>query len=450
MRKLTQTQRAMLRRSSPGAIAIALGRTRKHLGDGRWLGKKNKYRKSTVKKVEKDLRAGTVDECQLKQYVAASALPHCTDGWSFLGRALNAHQTGHPGAALHFAYYAELRAAMSFLATRGVGVFGRRHCIVAQPVPLRTGRPRPPSCLDLSLNGTHQVTWLALEYWGSISAFSAPELLLNVVAPAGIRLRDWLAEYVNPIPGQLAKKWLRDWGLDLRQFAEDRDARNEVSYRPQDLDQHASIGASAASSFLIDFWSLFEPSASRFEFLDRQILRSSLEDIFAGRTGQNALGNAQYQHDVRTMLETLEPPGPLEEWLNFLTRRAMPDTARLLMLAETKSSLNDPEHHLQVISRAALLLRLATGTCELLKKEVALAREDLSFWWGPLGTGRGLWSPGNEPPSCSDLWGDVGAAVEDERAWLAANSATTPPYVKWKNERAQGLAVLGECERIGL
>lgn len=450
MAKLNAAQKRMLRKSSPEAVAAALGRTRKHLGRGRWLGKTNKYKTSTVKRAEADLKSGAVNEGELKQYVAASALPHCTDGWSFLGRAINAHQTGHPGAALHFGYYAELRAAMSFLATQGIGIFSKRHCVVAQPRAPRAGRPTPPTCLDLPLSGTHQVTWLALEYWGSISALDSSDLLLSVIAPAGIRLRDWLSEFVNPTPSQLAKKWLRDWGLDLKQFAEDRNARNEVSYRPTDLSQPASIGAWNASSFLIDFWSLFEPSASRFELLDRQVLRSSLEDIFLGRTGQNAVGNARYEQDVRTMLEAVMPPGPRDPWINFLTRRAGAGTARLLTLAETKSRLDDPEHHLHVLSRAALMLRIATGACDLLMREVDVAREDLSFWWGSLGVRRGLWSPGNEPRNCLDLWDDVGAAVEDEKAWSDANAATDPPYLKWKNERALGLAIMGECERIGL
>jgi hypothetical protein len=273
---------------------------------------------------------------------------------------------------------------------------------------------------------------------------------LKVISPAGIQLRDWIAEFGGSIPGWLGKKWLKNWGIDLKQFAEDRNARNQVSYRPADLNQTAFIDAAAASSFLIDFWSLFEPSGSRFDTLDRHILRSSLEDVFLGRTGMNARGNARYVQDVRTMLGALTPPGPQEGWLNFLTRREGGVTPRLLTLAETKSRLDDPEHHLQVVSRAALLLRLATGACELLKREVALAREDLSFWWGSLGTRRGLWSPGNEPQNCVDLWGEVGVAIDDERTWLNANAATNPSYLKWKNDRAQGLAILGECERIGL
>src|ERR1700733_10817153 len=106
MVNLNTQQKAALRRSSPTAVATALGQTRKHLGKRLWLAESNKYKTFTVKRVEKDFKWGKVREGQLKQYVAASALPHCTDGWSFLGRALNAHQTGHPGSALHFAYYA--------------------------------------------------------------------------------------------------------------------------------------------------------------------------------------------------------------------------------------------------------------------------------------------------------------------------------------------------------
>jgi len=445
---LKGTHKAVLRRCSPEAVASAMVRVRRHLVNGRWLANNNKYGRNTVRKVQEDLKSGSADEGQLKQYIAASALPHCTDGWSFLGRALNALQNGHAGAALHFAYYAELRAAMSFLATRGIGIFDKKNCVVVNP-RTKAGQPPAPSCLSVP-GSTHQITWAALEYWGSIATFGSADFLLGLVSPAGLPMLDWLSEYGTAVPSHLGRKWLKDWGLDLKQFGEDRNLRNQVSYRPGDLHNPPSLPAATASLFLIDFWHLFEPSAARFDGIDRHILRNSLELDFQGRTGRKAQGDAVYRQEVDRMVDALRPPGVKKDWLDFLTRITQSETPRLLTLAATKSDLLTPEHHLQVVSRAALLLRLATGACEALRRDVLVDRQDLRFWWNSFGMRRGLWSAIDEPQNCSDLWSDIDLALQEERNWYAANSAANPSYSQWRTERASDFLVMGQCERISL
>jgi hypothetical protein len=37
------------------------------------------------------------------------------------------------------------------------------------------------------------------------------------------------------MPGKLARDWLLNWSIDLKEFTDDRDLRNEMSYRPQRL-----------------------------------------------------------------------------------------------------------------------------------------------------------------------------------------------------------------------
>ncbi|HEY6250744.1 MAG TPA: hypothetical protein VI685_12355 [Candidatus Angelobacter sp.] len=225
----------------------------------------------------------------MRQYIAASSFVHCTDGWSFLGRSIDAHSNGDSGAALHFAYYAELRAAMCFLATRGIGIFSNKHYVVSTPssctvVPKKSGR----------YWGTHQITWLALEHWADQAKSS--DFLLQIIAPTNINLTTWFQHYQRSTPAvkALGCKWLKNWGLDLKYLSEDRDARNEVSYRPTDLNRFAHLDPLSASEFLSKFWSLFEPSASRFEIIDRYLLRSTLEAAFKSATGLNATGNAQF------------------------------------------------------------------------------------------------------------------------------------------------------------
>jgi hypothetical protein len=396
--------------------------------------------------LDEDTIAGRVNCLHLRQYIAASAFVHCTDGWSFLGRSIDACSNGDAGAALHFAYYAELRAAMSFLATRGIGIFSSRHYVVSTPISC-TLIPKNPA---RRYSGTHQITWLALEHWADQGKSS--EFLFKIIAPTNTSMSEWFQHFHRgaPAPKQLGRKWLEAWGLDLKYLSEDRDARNEVSYRPTDLTPAAHLGPLAASDFLSDFWSAFEPSASRFEIIDRYLLRTSLESAFKGRTGLNARGNAQFEQEIDQMIDSLAPPGPKNQWLDFLTGRTNPHDTIVLRFAAVDSNLTDPSHHLQVICRAALLLRVATGACGLLRRETMLTRTDLNFWWSDIGLRRGLWQAPAEPADCLDLWLDIDAAIRDEKEWQAANAAAAPSFFKWRTDRVAGLSVLGECERVAL
>jgi hypothetical protein len=60
-----------------------------------------------------------------------------------------------------------------------------------------------------------------------------------------------------------------------------------------------------------------------------------------------------------------------------------------------------------VISRAVLLLRLATGSAHDLLHHAGFDAVLLSFWWQKLGEARGLWKPGSPPAALADLWADI-------------------------------------------
>jgi len=75
----------------------------------------------------------------------------------------------------------------------------------------------------------------------------------------------------------------------------------------------------------------------------------------------------------------------------FLTRVAEPDDPTILSEAELTDQIDGPRQHLQMISRAALLLRVATAANSRLMKEAHVSSADLEFWWSALGEERGLW-----------------------------------------------------------
>ena len=116
-----------------------------------WIGKNNKYSIDTVKKIVAKSKAGHIQEARhLSQYIAASCVLHCADGWAYLGKAILAVLRGDPHRSRHFGYYAELRAAMSLLASEGIGVFDKKHAVIdaRNSVALFTGN-----------YGTHQFAW---------------------------------------------------------------------------------------------------------------------------------------------------------------------------------------------------------------------------------------------------------------------------------------------------
>ncbi len=184
----------------------------------RWVGERNWYVIDTKKKIAFESKAGALKRPrQLSQYIAASCLLHCTDGWSYLGKAISSLLRGDPHRARHLAYYAELRAAMSLLATTGVGVFDRYHFVIDAPNSVAALRAQ---------SSTHVFVWDCLEYW--CAQPMSGDLFASIVRPNGRTLDDWLAPLGGgSVAAPQAKEWFLQWGMDLQLPTEDREARNE-------------------------------------------------------------------------------------------------------------------------------------------------------------------------------------------------------------------------------
>lgn len=416
-----------------------------HVRRRKWLGDNNTYRSNCVNVLEAK-QAGQyrpVNDRHLSEYIAASAPLHCADGWSLLGRALHCHADRDADATRHLAYYAELRAAMSLLATEGIGVFYRRQFVVEAPL----------GCEELRSGGTHEFVWLALEHWSGLPR--SAELLATVIRPGGVPLEDWLQHFRGAVASWLpiGTDWLRSWGLDLKRLSEDRDARNEASYRPTRLKSKRFLHVPESSAFMRNLWTMCEPyGASRFEPIDRHLLRTSVERAFNAETGKEPAEDAPgFSKRVDSMVKAVAPGGPSHErWKRFLTRRDDPDDSAVTAEASGDVTAEHPGHHVQVMARAMLLLRVATGACCLLLAAASFGRHELEFWWRSFGEERGLWGPGDEPDDFVDLWADIEAASAELGDWDVANAGSSVAQVNWRRECARGISVLGQCERIAL
>ena len=178
-----------------------------------WLSPRNRYRVNCIAKINRDIKPPlNIAHGQLREYIAASAITHCLDGWSYLGRAIESHIRGDHDTSRHLGYYAELRAAMALLATAGIGVFQNHHFVV---VANRTCEEIPKT------KSTHAFVWEAFQHWAGNS--SSAELVLQVIQPESYPLAEWLDHFSTPSATRavLAKEWLLRWGVDLERFTND-------------------------------------------------------------------------------------------------------------------------------------------------------------------------------------------------------------------------------------
>lgn len=444
MDKLNKRQKSILRKSSRPAVLQTFTKLGKHFRHNRLIGKNNRYSNNCIVALQRDIQPGRmVNHGHLAQYITMSAMLHCADGWSFLGRVIDCHSRGDGNIARHLAYYAELRGAIALLAAEGIGIFNKRHFVLESS----------GNCQILPQHlGTHRITWLALEHWADLQR--SADLLAQIISPGGIPLGEWLGSFgsgsnIHPI----GSEWLKSWGLDLKRLSEDRDARNEASYRPTRLIYKAPLDILKSTHFLHNFWIMCEPSGpTRFEFLDRHLLRLSVEQAFQAIHDIKVQDNVdEFKKDVEKMLDNIEPSGlSKEEWKKFLVRESEPDTPPLIIEAAGNAPMGDPHHHIQVMARATLLLRVATGACAKLLRETGLDRTHVEFWWKSFGEELGLWEIGNEPSELTDLWADIETALKETRDWVSGSTGIQLSFARWRKEQSHPISILGECERVAL
>ncbi|MCA6572549.1 MAG: hypothetical protein IM549_04715 [Pseudanabaena sp. M53BS1SP1A06MG] len=443
MPSLGPNQILVLAGTSDLAVQNAFANLRSFFSDGDWLAPNNCYRVDTTNRIESDCNNSSINHTDLSQYIAASTLLHCNDGWNYLSRALSSHMRCDPASARHLAYYAELRAAMSLLATVGIGIFNKQHFVLYG------------NGVCHKINGTtHEMVWKCLESWADHSMLSSSFLVAELIQVNGRTLNDWLNAFSQGgNPNIIAKKWLKTWGLDIQRLSADHDSRNEASYRPSRLNFVSPLNVLDTSKFVHNLWSICEPSGSAgFSYIDRHILRLSLEMLFEAITGDPPSNNHHgFEERITRMFTSIGDTSIATNSLlkNFLTRRSEPNNPIVFDEAHKQSNTNDPRHHLQVISRASLLLRVATASCSYMIQSANVTINDLNFWWQPMGEERGLWTSENLPENLTDLWEDINIEIEKIKNWENENS-TGASYEQWHRDCYPSSSMLSCCEMIGL
>ena len=438
--------RRELSTASRSAVQHVMSRLLSHWKGGSWLSQANSYQHDSVGRIGDHVANNTAPQHEeLADYIAASALAHCFDGWSYLARALEAEMVGDPDTARHLAYYAELRAAMSILASAGIGVFHNRHVVI------RT----PQQCAVLPQNmGTHMFVWYALEMWAaSQDGISA---VLNAIRPGGSTLSDWLSQFSI---GSMfvATDWLQQWGLDLSLMTDDRTARNQASYRPTPFTSPGPRSISDTMETVLGFWEVCDPGAGGgFPVLDRYLLRRGLNLVFQSfhmQVQPSARAKVIYERSLGTALSGLDlRDHSIDWWREFLSFENLPRAPKIILDAGERDEPRHPDHAKQVLARAALLLRVATGCSrELLEAAGSSEEAELEFWRSSAAVRRRLWPEGEDDFPSVELWSDVSEASSSIEDWLdeGRNGAAVCHYELW-NEQAEAASTLATAERAFL
>lgn len=428
-----------LANASRSAIRNVMPRLTKCWQARSWLSQRNPYRQDSDKQIKLDIRPGlSLQHAALSEYIAASAVTHCFDGWSYLGRALEAEMAGDPDTARHLGYYAELRAAMSLLASEGIGVFNQHHVVVA-----KTG-----TCHVLTtVGGTHEFTWNALNIWAGTKA--GRDAVLFSIKPGRVPLSEWLNQ-LNIGSKFLGSGWLREWGVDLSRLAEDRNARNHASYRPTAFTTPGPRCISKTMKGVLQLWEVCDPGANGgFPILDRYLLRRSLELVWQGRRTTKA--ERSYEQQLELALAGITPTDQFD-WRNFLSYQKLTNRHEIIRDASGNDDAFHPDHSKQVLARSTLLLRVATGCSAYLLEEAGTNfQADLDFWRASPSVRRRLWPEPDQLVSSIDLWSDVEEASESIEKWLKQQQNGNPKchHALW-TEQASAASILATTERAFL
>jgi hypothetical protein len=427
---INQQNKALLRTASRVSIEDYLTQIPDIRRSTEWIQLTNRYRVECTKLYDADITASpsTVDHQALTEYVSESAPTHVIDGWSYLGRAIEATLRGDTYAAIHFGYYSELRATMGLLASEGIGIFNGRHPIVKKR-GITVRFPRTGSAR------THGIVWPILSYWSSLQR--AADLLDDIISPRSLSLSQWLNGTGSPVPVRaVAQRWLKTWGIDLAAVDFDHDSRNLSSYRPSEFRKPAALDVHEIVSFVEELWKLFEPEAAqRFPILERILLRSARR--------KRSLAPATV-HELESLGFSASEA---EDWATFL---ADPNDPIPLQEANKQSPIDDPRCHIQILSRAALLLFVATSSVRRLLANAAYTQTDLSFWWRSVGLERGLWDSGGSPADPLDLWADILVALTDSSEWRANNPSGSVSLRDWRRADMPERDYLGAFELVGI
>ena len=202
-----------------------------------------------------------------------------------------------------------------------------------------------------------------------------------------------------------------------------------------------------------DIWAFLEPVAeARFVELDRHLLRNVLHEGYQSAIGTDDVTAPTnftdgFDGEIRDIIRNLGLDGPIGDgWRSFLTDSNLQNPL-VLQLAGSRSILGEETHVLEVISRATMLLRLATGASANLLFDAGIRREDIGFWIESIGIGRGLWTEADSPDDLYELWTDVQEELDN---WYELRQHSSLDLQTIWKQHTDSVTILSEYEKVAL
>lgn len=184
--------------------------------------------------------------------LAADSLAHALEGWKYLASAINAMLLHNELQAIHFAYYAELRASISILSSYGMRISYPQSTYLES-----IGNEKKPSWFNCP---THKLVWKLWNEW--INSRAAESLLMDKLrVHPSVTLRN----FKDSMATISVSSTLATWGQDLK-IDKDHQARNAASYDPQVVQTTFKPMCHEDYEFVRDLWVLAEPTLCGLQF----------------------------------------------------------------------------------------------------------------------------------------------------------------------------------------
>lgn len=431
---LSANNRSILQRASREEVAAALG-TISMSDSADWLESTNIYKVAAQDQIQADKKTiPAASQADFGRYLSASSFVHCGDAWGYLGRAIDSLIRGDLQSAVHLTYYAELRGALSLLASEGIYIGNGANFVLTKggSVELVTG------------DSTHIAAWKYMAAWNDEARSSS--LIAKILRPGGITLASWAQNVPGSGVKSVVSELLTRMAFDLKSFSNDRIRRNTASYTPTRLATE-DLTVDKTTNIISQLWQALEPnSRGTFPVLDQLILRDVLKASYSPThqvksSDGSIIGNvdwAAWDHWLEQITPTETHGTALFEDL-----RLTPIDPTMSSLFEKNGTSASPVDFIEaMLDRTAVLLRLATGSCVHLLEESTLTHESIAPWIESLSVVRGLWDSSDLPEDNLDLWSDV-----DLARTMLDDSKFSSPHALLKS-MGSDLLTLGQTERV--
>lgn len=351
-------------------------------------------------------RKDTLKPSEVKEFMAVSTLIHCMDGWTYLNNSVHAFLNGDLPIAIHLAYYAELRAAISFLASEGILVANSQQICLKDNDELYIPGINPLK--KLKDPGTHSATWKIME--GLLNDHHRSINALAYFSYKGKTFKE-LTQYIPKSPSKIevqsliARKWLKTWSLDIEKYTQDRTMRNYSSYNPNIRRNFTPISPGERLKNINDFWKVLDPSIYAFSNIDQYLFSAYLNKIYDEYKSSFQNGDPM---DKSAYIDLFFKNAGLtnDSNLTVIFKEDRPNMLIKHASDDSKDKITGNVKPLSIIARSILLLRYATGACAYLLKSNNIERSDLNFYFDEIGRDSGMWdSP--RPEDFKSLWDDV-------------------------------------------